>query len=636
MTRNLMLPALSIVALFVAAISSAGSVHAAEKPNILWLTTEDIGPELGCYDDSYAVTPNLDKLAGKGMLYRHAWSNAPVCAPARTTIITGLYPPSMGAEHMRSMVPIPASVKLYPQYLQEAGYYCTNNSKEDYNVEKPQGVWNESSNKAHYKNRKPGQPFFAVFNSTGTHESQIRRRPHEWQHDPAKAPIPAYHPDTLEARQDWAQYYDNITVMDGWIGEKLKELADAGLAEDTIVFFYGDHGSGMPRSKRWPYNSGLQVPLIVYVPPKFQQLAGKEYQAGSKSERLVSFVDLAPTVLSLAGMEPPEILQGYAFLGPHTTPRQPYIYGFRGRMDERYDMVRSVRDERYVYMRNYMPHLIYGQHVGYMFETPTTAVWRKLFDEGRLNAAQSLFWQRKSPEALYDLQNDPDEVNNLADSPEHQETLARMRRAQQALALGIRDLGFLPEPEIYRRSEGSTPYEMGHDIEKYPMERIMATAEQASMLKPEATPDLIEAMSDPDSAVRYWGALGLLMRGADAVAQGRDSLVAALEDRAPTVRIAAASALTQCGAAEDFEPALKVLVDLSAPGSHGVNVSLMALNAIDALGDKAATAKTAIANLPPAQGKRINRTETYDPRVVEHLLGTKQAPRAKGGKNKKK
>src|SRR3954454_5019137 len=283
--------------------SVAFAAEGPPRPNMLWLTTEDIGPQLGCYGDTYAQTPNLDRLASRGVIYLNAWSNAPVCAPARTTIITGVYPNSTGSEHMRSQTVMPPFMRMYPQLLRDAGYYCTNNSKEDYNLQKPGKVWDESSNKAHWKNRAPGQPFFAVFNNLITHESQIRTRPHVWQHDPAKVPLPSYYPDAPEVRQDWAQYYDNITTMDGWLGQKLKELADAGLSDDTIVFFYGDHGSGMPRSKRWLYNSGLRVPLIVYVPPKFKDLMPKDYSPGGKSERLVGFVDLAPTLLSLIGRD---------------------------------------------------------------------------------------------------------------------------------------------------------------------------------------------------------------------------------------------------------------------------------------------------------------------------------------------
>ena len=300
---------------------------------------------------------------------------------------------------MRSAVPLPAFMKLYPQFLRERGYYCSNNNKEDYNLTRPGKIWDDSSSKAHWKNRAAGQPFFAIFNSTVSHESQLRVRPHTLKHDPAKVRVRAYHPDTPEVRHDWAQYYDKVTKMDAQAGKRLQELADAGHMEDTIIFFYGDHGSGMPRSKRWPYNSGLHVSLIVYVPEPFKALAPKEYAAGGWSGRLVSFVDLAPTLLSLAGLQPPEWMQGHAFMGQFATPPPKYLHGFRGRMDERYDLVRSVRNDRYVYLRHYMPHLIYGQHIDYMFQTPTTQVWKRLYDEGKLAPPQTCFWERKPPKS---------------------------------------------------------------------------------------------------------------------------------------------------------------------------------------------------------------------------------------------
>ena len=287
----------------------------AKRPNILWLVNEDHGPHVGCYGDSYATTPTFDALAAKGLRYTHCWSNAPVCAPARTTLICGMYATSTGGEHMRSMVPFAAGKKAYPQLLRAAGYYCTNNAKEDYNLSFPGKIWDESSKKAHWKNRPDGAPFMAVFNSEKSHESQIRKVPHTLVHDPAQARVPAYHPDTPEVRHDWAQYYDGVTAADADAGARLKELADAGLAGDTIVFYYADHGSGMPGSKRWPLNRGLQVPLVIYIPEKFAALRPPEYKAGGVSERLVSFVDFAPTLCSLAGVEPPEWLQGHAFLG---------------------------------------------------------------------------------------------------------------------------------------------------------------------------------------------------------------------------------------------------------------------------------------------------------------------------------
>ncbi|MGC4049620.1 MAG: sulfatase [Paludibaculum sp.] len=455
-----------------------------------------MGPHLHACGDSYSVTPNLDKLASSGLIYMNAWSNAPVCAPARTTIISGVYPPSTGSEHMRSMTKMPAGWKMFPGYLRDAGYYCSNNVKEDYNLEKPAGTWDDSSKKGHWRNRAPGQPFFSVFNLEITHESQIRKRPHTLVHDPAKVRIPAYHPDTPEVRHDWAQYYDNITTMDGQAGRILADLKSDGLADDTIVFFFGDHGSGMPRSKRWPYNSGLNVSILAAVPEKWKALAPKEYAAGRKSNRLVSFVDLAPTMLSLAGLPAQTFHQGYAFMGRHEKAPRQYSFGFRGRMDERYDCVRSVRNDRYVYVRNYMPHKIYGQHLAYMWETPTTPAWERLYQEGKLNAAQKQFWEKKPVEEMFDLQSDPDEVKNLADSAEHRPVLEKFRAEHLAHERTLRDVGLLPEDEIHGRAGGGAPYAMGHDERRYPAEKVLAAAQLASSMKPGVTRQLLALMKD--------------------------------------------------------------------------------------------------------------------------------------------
>jgi uncharacterized sulfatase len=593
---------------------------AAALPNILWVVCEDINPQLGCFGDANAVTPNLDRFAERALRYASAWSSAPVCAPARTALITGVDPTCLGAHHMRSLVAMPASMKMYPQFLRERGYYCTNNSKEDYNVAKPSGVWDESSRKAHYRDRKPGQPFFAVFNIEVSHESQIRVRPHTLKHDPAKMRLPAYHPDAPEVRHDWAQYYDKITEMDAIAGRHLKELEEAGLADSTIVFFYGDNGSGMPRSKRWPYNSGLNVPLMVHVPEKLKHLAPKDYKPGSVTDRLIAFVDFAPTLLSLTGVKPPEWMQGRAFMGRHEEPPQPYIYGFRGRMDERYDLVRSVRNARYIYIRNYMPHLIYGQFIAYQFATPTTRVWKQLYDEGKLKPPQTFFWEPKPPEELYDLQDDPDEVKNLAGSPEHQTVLGELRKAQQEHALKIRDVGFLPESEMHRRSAGGTPYELGHDPRKCPLERILAMAELAASLKPEATPQLLEGLKDVDSGVRFWAALGLLVRGAKAVGAARGELRAALKDEAPGVRVPAASALGQYGNDEDLTLALAALKELAPPDRNGTYVSVEALNAIEALGAKAAPLLDALKAMPRKDPNAAGRASGEPARALADIL----------------
>jgi uncharacterized sulfatase len=592
----------------------------ADLPNVLWITAEDINPHLGCYGDAYAETPNLDRFAKDALRYRHAWSSAPVCAPARTALITGVWPPSLGAEHMRSEVALPAFMKLYPQFLRERGYYCSNNNKEDYNVTKPGQVWDQSSGKAHWTNRAPGQPFFAVFNLQVSHESQLRARPHTLKHDPAKVRLPAYHPDTPEVRHDWAQYYDKITEMDTQFGRRLRELEDAGLAGDTIVIFCGDNGSGMPRSKRWPYNSGLHVPLLVRVPEKFRALVPTDEKAGGTANRLVGFEDFAPTFLSLAGVQPPQWMQGRPFLGQfHTAPRG-YLFGFRGRMDERPDLVRSVRNQRFIYVRNFMPHLIYGQHLNYMFQTPTTRVWKQLYDEGKLQPPQTFFWQRKPPEELYDLEADPDEVKNLVASPEHQAVLRELRGVLRNHLLRTRDAGFLPEAEQHRRAAGATMYEMAQDPAKYPLERILDMADRASLLKPEAQPELEKGLSDPDSGVRYWAALGLLMRGRNGVEPARARLRGALQDDSPSVRVTAASALGQFGNAEDLALALPTLKDLASPERNGAYVSMLALNAVDALGPKAAPLQEFLKKLPRKDPNAVARANEYVPRLLQRIL----------------
>lgn len=585
-------------------LSSACALGAQEQkrpklPNIIWITSEDHGPHLGCYGDKFARTPNLDKLAKKSMIYLRAWSNAPVCAPARTTIISGLYPPSTGSEHMRSMTRLPANMHMFPHYLRLLGYYCTNKVKEDYNLEKTGKVWDDSSNKAHYKNRPGGAPFFAVFNSTKSHESQIRLYKTKIVGDPAKVRVPAYHPDTPEVREDWTRYYDNLTKVDADAGEILAELEALGLLEDTIIIYFADHGSGMPRNKRTPLNSGLHVPMIVHFPDAWKHLAPPDYQAGGKSDRLVSFVDLAPTMLSIAGSEPPEWMQGRAFAGKHIGKANEFLHGFRGRMDERYDFQRSVTDGRFVYLRNYMPHLPAGQHVEYMFQTKTTDVWKKLFDAGKLNESQSQFWKSpREPEELYDLQSDPDEVKNLALSRAHLEVLKNLQRAHEQHVLRIRDLGFLPEDEIHKRAAKSTPYEMGHDRKKYDLEQILSTANLASHTgRPNVIP-FLEKELFADSAIRYWSAMATLMRGKDALPAEKASMKDMLKDDSPSVRIVAAEVLATFGEKDDVEPAMKVLLMHADAKMNSLYISLAALNAIDRLGEKARPIAKEIRELP--------------------------------------
>tara|TARA_B110000116_G_scaffold158435_1_gene137059 strand:+ start:149 stop:2065 length:1917 start_codon:yes stop_codon:yes gene_type:complete len=581
---------------------------AADSPNILWITSEDHGPEMGCYGDKLAVTPNVDALAKRGMMFKFAWSCAPVCAPARTAIITGMYPPSVGGQHMRSMVQLPKYVQFYPFYLQQAGYYTTNNSKQDYNVFKENQGWNASSRNAHYRNRPDGKPFFTIFNNTVSHESKIRVRPHTAITDAAKVRVPAYHPDNKETRQDWAQYYDIVTQADAIAGKHLAQLDAAGLTDSTIVFYFGDHGSGMSRGKRWTYNSGLSVPVVVYFPEKWKHLAPKEYATGGKSDRLVNFVDLAPTVLSIAGVKPPAHMQGHAFAGNHQQAAPKYMFGFRGRMDERNDFIRTVTDGRYHYIRNYNPHFIYGQYVAYNFVTPSTAAWKRDFDKGILAEPQKKFWGLKPTEELYDLQNDPDEVSNLIGSPAVSKKLKELRTTLNEWCLEIRDVGFLPEGEIHSRSNGTTPYEMGHNDKLYPLKRIMTAANWATHKDFDELPELKKYIDDDDSAVRYWAAVGILNRGAPAVAASSNELKNLMNDASPYAQIAAAYAVAKYSADSVLvRTAITTLLDL-APWTpqQDVFVSIMALNAIDKLDGLFAPSLSKIKAMPRSGGRSPN------------------------------
>lgn len=601
-------------------------VPAADRPNILWITSEDNGPELGCYGDAYAVTPNLDALAKRSLRYTSASSTAPVCAPARTTVISGIYPPASGSEHMRSMTKLPGNFRLFPAYLREVGYYCTNNSKEDYNLEKRGDEWDESSRQGHWKKRADGQPFFAVFNFTISHESQIRNAIDEKDqiHDPAKAPIPAYHPDTPELRRDWAQYYDRLTMMDRECGAALRELEEAGLAEDTIVFYWGDHGSGMPRHKRWPYHSGLHVPLMMHFPEKWRHLAPADYAPGGTSDRLVGFVDLAPTMLSIVGIEPKEWMQGHAFAGKYQTGAPEFSYGFRGRMDERYDLLRTVMDQRYIYLRNYMPHRIYGQYIDYMFQTTSTRVWHDLHQAGKLNEAQSRFWEKKPAEELYDLETDPDEVNNLVGSPEHEAILTRMRKAHRDWVLEVRDVGFLPEAEIHARAVEGVPYDYGHS-DAYDLETILDAAQLATSLKAEDLPAMVKLLEHEESAVRYWGATGLLCHESAGVEAGHEALVKALDDDSGSVAIVAAEALGRFGAEADTGRALEVIMAHADQVKGNVFEAILACNALDYFDEKALPRLEEIKTLPVKPGLPAPRVDGYIrnilPKIISDLEG---------------
>lgn len=460
-----------LVVCLVAVLPSQVVADEAKPINIVWLSVEDMSPWIGPYGDKTVPTPNLDKLAAQGVTYDNAFATSPVCAPARSSIITGMFATRIGTMQMRNGNPSsaaikkdpdaykdipgyqglpPAFVRCFPEHLRAAGYYCTNASKKDYQFKEPVTVWDESSGKAHWKNRAEGQPFFAVFNHTGTHESKgfpkAKRNPEAVK--PADVPIPPIYSDTENVRDAMARTYNNIAAMDKWVGQKIKELEDAGELDNTVIIYWSDHGVGLPRGKRSCYDTGLRVPVIVRYPD------GKD--AGTRSDRVISFVDLGPSALSLAGIKPDDRLDGTPFIGEHATERDDhrngYAYGHADRFDAEREQTRSVSDGRYRYTRNYMTDVPYLLPVAYRETIPMTHDLYKLRDNGKATKAQWQFAAKKRPaEEFYDSQADPWEYKNLIDAPEHQERIAKMRKKLDAWIKDTGDLGFvLPETKLVK------------------------------------------------------------------------------------------------------------------------------------------------------------------------------------------
>ncbi len=618
---------------FVLVACLAWSSSAAERPNIVWISCEDISPHLGCYGDPHAITPNLDQLANAGVRFSHAYTAAGVCAPCRSTIITGMYQNSIGTHHMRSEAKLPSWLKPFPIALREAGYYCTNNSKTDYQFRNPSPdeIWDESSSRAHWKSAAKDQPFFAVFNFTGCHESGIASTSKyrevtqaltaEQRQSPSQlTTFPPYIPDTPAAREDWKRNYELITAMDAWAGELIEELKQAGKYEETIIFFWSDHGVGLPRAKRWLYESGTHIPLIIRIPDKFR-VAGQG-TPGSVDGELVSSVDFGPTVLNLAGLPMPAATQGRAFLGDQLTPPRKYIYGSRDRMDERYDIIRAVRDERYRYIRNFEPLKPYYQYMNTPEQGATMREIRAAEETGSLpELARQFSTGQKPNEELYDVEMDPHEVHNLASDPQHQQRLMAMREECLRWQKEIRDVGLVPEAEIEIRE---TTIDSRYDILRQAggeamVGRLVDAASRASQ-GASVTDRLLEDLHDSDAAIRTWGATGIgnaarEMSGSLA-SSVLPALSTALQDSAPNVRIAAARALCLLGKLDRGLPVLQQ--ELKSQHQWGRLAAAIVLDELDE------AARPALDDLQAALSDQPNK---YIVRVankaVNDLLGTK-------------
>ena len=439
--------------------------------NILWLVAEDLSPIIPPFGDSTVTTPNLSRLAAEGVRYTHVFSPSGVCSPSRAAIATGMYPSHIGANHMRtgpwSMhgtsprflafaqrymppgVPLyepvpPPEVKMHSEYMRRAGYYASNNSKEDYQFRAPLTAWDESSDEAHWRNRAPGQPFFAIFNFFVTHESQVWGKAEDslWVDPNLEVPIPPYLPSTEVAVNDIRRVYSNIKEMDAQVGDILADLEADGLLENTIVVWYSDHGGPLPRQKRLLYDSGMHLPMIIRYP--------NGWRAGEVDDRLVSFVDFAPTLLSMTGKEPPAHMDGQAFEGKYKaeSPRA-YVHGAADRFDEAYDMIRAVRDHRFKYLRNFQSDRPYYLPLGFREQMPIMKELLRIRDAGELSTEQSQWFRTTKPqEELFDTQVDPFELNNIASDPQYADKLAELRIEAERWMTAIDDKGHLPEAEL--------------------------------------------------------------------------------------------------------------------------------------------------------------------------------------------
>jgi arylsulfatase A-like enzyme len=481
-----------------------------ERPNILWIVSEDNSPWLGSYGDELATTPRLDALAAEGIRYTRAYSNAPVCAPSRNALITGAYPIAFGTEHMRSGYKIPEDIRFYPSYLREAGYYTTNNSKKDYNTVDQPDAWDESSREASYRNRADGQPFFHITNLSTTHESRLHAGSTAENHDPAAVQLAPYHPDTPEARNDYAVYYDRLEELDSQVGDILDQLQADGLADSTIVFYYSDHGGAVAGTKRFLTEDGLHVPMVIRVPERYLHLVG--YEATGTVDRPVSFVDLPPTLLRIAGIEPPAHMVGNSVL--HDSESR-YVFAYGGRADERRNLVRSVSDGQYRFTRNYLPHRPYGRRLESLWRAPLMQSWAREYEAGQLNEAQSAFFEPRPDVELYDVRKDPHGVVNVAGQAEYSGKLDELSGALTRWQIKQRDAGLVPEPMLLELDQQGLIRDYV-ESDDYPVEEIVALAQAAGTRDAGMLDEFLEQLQSGHPVRSYWAANGLLLLGQEA------------------------------------------------------------------------------------------------------------------------
>ncbi len=582
----LLLSLLSIASCKSISAGGKSGPGAGERPNILWINSEDNGTYIGCYGDKVAKTPNLDQLAGQGFRYINCFANAPVCAVMRSSWILGIPAVTTGTQHMRSRFRVPESLEPYTALLKKAGYYTTSNGRTDYNNSSfDSEIWDEYGRSAHYRNRPEGMPFFHNYNILATHEGQIFDDLYPQKYPMEGTPsediiIPPYQVETPENLADWERVYERIADMDSQVGEYLSELRESGEAENTIVVYCPDHGGITLRSKRYLFDSGTRVPLIIYIPEKWKKLApGKP---GSAIERLVQYIDLPRTFMSLAGAELPDRMPGRVFMGPSTEPAPENVFLFSDRFIASPDMSRAITDGRWKYIRNYEPDRPRLQMLYYpLMQRGQMSQFRE-YQEGRTNAVQSEIFNLQPYEELYDTREDPYEIKNLAGLPAFTDKLKAMRQELDRHILEARDAGFIPEPLMAEidRDITTTIYDFCQSADNYHLEEIMKIAATAAEKDPDNIPNLVKHLKHHDPIMRYWAIQGLRILGREAKPAIKE-IESAMEDAEASVRINAMMALGNTG---QIDRASNLLIEeaKSAQTDAHANWALYGLKYLDA------------------------------------------------------
>ncbi|WP_299064576.1 sulfatase [uncultured Polaribacter sp.] len=566
------------------------SFSAQEKPNILWITIEDTSPQfIGCYGNKNASTPNIDKLAKEGIRFTNAFSTGTVCSPSRSAIITGIPTYKMGTGNHRSNYSIPKFIKGFPFFLKQEGYYTSNNVKTDYNIANEKAfikeAWHESSNTASWSGKKENQPFFSVFNYAASHQSRTMSMPFDWYKkyvwdylsekdriaDNAFE-IPPFYKDSPEMRKQFARVYNSIKLTDNRIGKLLKKLEDDGLAENTIIFFYADHGEGMPRGKTNGINYGYRVPFIIKFPEKYKHLSpwGK---AGSISSQLVSFEDLAPTILALANVEKPSYLKGSTLIGENRSKEKKYLLLSTDRADNGPDLVRTITDGRFVYSRNFMPFMPQLRYINYLEIGEITQQMRLDFKNNQLNELQKSVFNPRAIEVLYDIENDLWETKNLVDEPAYKKVLVKMRKQLCEEVLKAKDIHFAPEYEIGLLSKTTTAYGYRQSKENYPFKAIFNMALLSGKTDSKTIKIQLKELDNDNKFIRYWAIIGLMSQNDEIIKKHRSDLIKVLEDAYPPIKITAAAILYNC-----FNDKKSATILNGFAKSKNIDLALMTIN----------------------------------------------------------